>query len=83
MKINLTIVPLEAVLLARDYYESEYAEKVELNYVEDSVEVHVEREQLFLDEMHDFVKRLTVLERTRALKEIIVGRALYGLVELN
>lgn len=84
MKINLSCVPLETILLTKDYFEAEYGEALTLNYVEDGVEItckDASREQLFLDEMHDFIKRKAILERTQAVKEIIIGRALYGLVE--
>ena len=77
-------MPLEVILLTKDYFEAEYGEALTLNYVENGVEIicrDAQREQLFLDEMHDFIKRRAVIERTRAVKEIIIGRALYGLVE--
>ena len=81
MKIDLSCVPLETILLTKDYFEAEYGEAVALNYVKGGVEINCKDEQLFLDEMHDFIKRKAVIERTQTVKEIIIGRALYGLVE--
>lgn len=81
MKIYFSAVPLEIILLAKDYYESEYKKSARLNYFEGGVEINCENdaeEKIFLDEMHDFFKRIKVFERTKTLKEIIVGRALYG-----
>ncbi len=77
-------MPLEVILLTKDYFEAEYGETLTLNYIENGVEIicrDAQHEQLFLDEMHDFIKRKAVLERTRVVKEIIIGRALYGLAE--
>ena len=81
MNIDLSFVPLDTILLTKDYFEAEYGASVTLNYVAGGVEVVCKDEQLFLDEMHDFIKRRTIIERTQAVKEIIIGRALYGLAE--
>ena len=81
MKIDLSCVPLDTILLTKDYFEAEYGVPVTLNHVAGGVEIICKDEQLFLDEMHDFIKRRAVLERTQTVKEIIIGRALYGLAE--
>lgn len=81
MKIDLSCVPLETILLTKDYFEAEYGAALTLNYTEGGVEIICKDEQLFLDELHDFIKRKAVIERTQAVKEIIIGRALYGLAE--
>ena len=67
--------------MTKDYFEAEYGKTVALNYTDGGVEITCADEQLFLDEMHDFIKRKAVIERTQTVKEIIIGRALYGLVE--
>ena len=72
------------ILLTKDYFETEYGEALTLSYTEGGVEIvckDAASEQLFLDEMHDFIKRKAVVERTQVVKEIIIGRALYGLAE--
>lgn len=81
MKIDLSCVPLDTILLTKDYFEAEYGVPVTLNHIAGGVEIICKDEQLFLDEMHDFIKRRAVLERTQTVKEIIIGRALYGLAE--
>ncbi len=81
MKIDLSCVPLDTILLTKDYFEAEYGAPVTLNHIVGGVEIICKDEQLFLDEMHDFIKRRAVLERTQTVKEIIIGRALYGLAE--
>ena len=84
MKIDLACVSLDTILLTKDYFEAEYGELVTLRYIEGGVEVVCKDErdeQLFLDELHDFIKRKAVIKRTQTVKEIIIGRALYGLAE--
>ena len=81
MKIDLSCVPLETILLTKDYVEAEYDLPVTVKHVEGGVEIICKDEQIFLDEMHDFIKRKAVAERTQTVKEIIIGRALYGLAE--
>ncbi|MBR2733539.1 MAG: hypothetical protein IKD80_04720 [Selenomonadaceae bacterium] len=84
MKIDLACVSLDTILLTKDYFEAEYGEPVTLRHIEGGVEVVCKDErgeQLFLDELHDFIKRKSVIKRTQAVKEIIIGRALYGLAE--
>ena len=77
----LRTVRTEAILLTKDYFEAKFDEAIALNYVKGGVEITCKDEKLFLDEMHDFIKRKAVIERTQTVKEIIIGRALYGLVE--
>ena len=84
MKSDLSCVPLETILLTKDYFEAEYGEALTMNYMEGGVEISCKdaaSEQLLLDEMHDFIKRKAVVERTQTVKEIIIDRALYGLAE--
>lgn len=84
MKIDLSCVPLDIILLTKDYFEAEYGLPVTMNYIAGGVEVvckDATAEQFFQDDMHDFIKRRAILERTQAVKEIIIGRALYGLAE--
>ena len=55
-----------------------------MNYTQGGVEIickDAASERLFLNEMHDFIKRKAVIERTQTVKEIIIGRALYGSAE--
>ncbi|MBE8952577.1 MAG: hypothetical protein SR1Q7_05475 [Quinella sp. 1Q7] len=84
MKIDLACVSLDTILLTKDYFEAECGEPVTLRHIAGGVEVVFKDErdeQIFLDELHDFIKRKAVIERTQTVKEIIIGRALYGLAE--
>lgn len=80
----MSCVSLDTILLTKDFFEAEYSKPVTLNYVEGGVKIICENkrdERIFLDEMHDFIKRKAVVERTQTVKEIIIGRALYGVAE--
>ncbi len=33
----------------------------------------------FTEELNDYIRRITAAVRTRAVKEMIIGRALYGI----
>ena len=82
-KIDLTVVPLEAVLLTLDQFHADQDEKVGFSYCGIFAELifscdSVESE--FVCELNDYVKRVIIAERVRPIKEIIIGRALYGIV---
>ncbi|MBQ9480513.1 MAG: hypothetical protein IJU71_13300 [Selenomonadaceae bacterium] len=84
MKLDLKCVPLEAILLAKDFCEAEHGFSCRLTYVGSDAEIFFEGaddEQRFSEELNDYIKRLMIAERTRTLKELIIGRALYGNIE--
>ena len=84
IRVNLSCIPIEALLLTKDYCESEYGEKISISYSGGEAEIILPDEDSklrFTEELNDFVKRLSIAKRTRAVKEIIIGRALYGIVE--
>ena len=86
MEFDLKNFPAEAIFLTKDFCEAEYGFAVALNFIGDKVSVKVpdaKDEKIFIDELGDYVKRLSIAERTRPIKEMIIGRALYGIVEKN
>ena len=86
MEFDLKKFPPEAIFLTKDFCEAEYGFAVKLNFTCDKVSVNIpdsKDEEIFIDELGDYVKRLLIAERTRPIKEMIIGRALYGIVEKN
>ncbi len=84
MTINLNVVPIEAVLLSVDYFESEYDLSLSLIYEGDNVNIEFPNkdiQDIFIKELNDFIKRVIIADKVRPIKEIIIGRALYGMVE--
>jgi His-Xaa-Ser system protein HxsD len=86
MYIDLTCIPIEAVLLAVDYFSAENSIDFQVRYEGNIVVLDFDTKDLetnFIENLNDFVKRLSIAEQTRKMKEIIIGRALYGLLEEN
>lgn len=84
MKIDLSCIPIESILLTKDYCEGEYGFSIDLTINEKNAELEFidpGHEKIFTNELGDFIKRLAISEKTREIKEIIIGRALYGIVE--
>lgn len=82
IRVNLSCIPAEAVILARDYCEGQLGMKVSVSYNNNKIEIILQDEasrERFTDELNEYVKRITVAVRTRAVKEMIIGRALYGI----
>jgi len=86
MTIDLTCVPAEAVSVCVDYFSGIHSLEVPIRYENNKAIVGISKddlEQEFSKELNDCIKRVVVAERTRKMKEIIIGRALYGILESN
>lgn len=84
MRIDLNVISLDVILIARDYVESFTKETIRVRYDDNYVVLDFENqstELTFNEELSDFIKRKIIAEKTRPIKEMIIGRALYGIVE--
>ncbi len=81
-RVNLSCIPAEAVILARDYCEGQLGINASVSYCGDEAEIVLPDEECrkrFTEELNDYIRRITAAVRTRAVKEMIIGRALYGI----
>lgn len=87
MELNLKTFPIDVILVARDFVISKYGFVIDIDYEGNMATLKFyskESEDLYKKTLSDFLLRYEISNKYRAIKEIIVGRALYGIVdELN
>lgn len=84
LKLDLTIIPAEVILITKDYIESIINTDISISYDKDIVILcfqHANIKRKFENSMGDYLLRYKISNKYHSIKEIIIGRALYGIVD--
>lgn len=80
--LDLSCIPVEAVILCVDYFSAKQKADINVAYECNSALIDIDDnfKKDFFEDLNDFVKRVIVADKNRKIKEIIIGRALYGIL---
>ena len=78
--LDLSCIPVEAVILCVAYFSAQQKADINVAYECNSALIDIDDnfKKDFFEDLNDCVKRVIVADKNRKIKEIIIGRALYG-----